>query len=826
MPADHVEKFDLVIIGAGPAGLSAASRAAQIDAENQAVAPTYVLLEGADSLAQTIQSYQVGKHVMNEPSFLDLRSPVGFSSGTREDVLARWEKDVAEQQINLRYGSQVSEIRGRSPAFEVCLNHGESLLARTVIMATGTQGNLRRLGVEHDEPSDFIRYSLSDPREFVNKTILVVGAGDSAIENALALAENNHVQIINRRSEFSRAKSGNLNAVLAAINEPSMTMDCHYESSIKAVSLPSTVGQSGQVVIATPNGDEAIECDLVIARLGSIPPRQFLERMGMTFSSEQPSALPDLDQKYQTAVEGLYVVGGLSGYPLIKQAMNQGQDVVDYIHGNPVEPADHKLLVERFGGLYPDKTIDETLDFFLHSCALFESVSPIVFRELMIESRLVVSGRWAPGDGLAPTTEGAPKPSHAGEQVLSAGDFVDRFYVVVEGELKTKSHADAPWVSLGQGEFFGESCLFAGRSQDASVVMGDDAVVMQIPRRILIKLALSNALVRKQLDDAFVFNLLKVTFKPKIDESRLMSVVHSCQTQTFEAETRIYSEGEVGEQLYLLRSGTVNLLHGMSQQVIADQYAGELVGQLSLMGHPKRMYSAVATTRTDALAIDRQSFQTLLSDNPEVRQRLEQDLTVLLQENNTLYTHRESAEAMQFLMQHGLGEATDALIIDASLCVGCDNCEVACAQTHDGVSRLDRSKGPSLGRFHVPTACRHCEIPHCMKDCPPDAIHRTQSGSVYIGDNCIGCGNCEANCPYDAIDLVGDGHAKPGFWQRLTFSAKGMQTQPESAAQSVKLAVKCDSCMDLKAGPACVRACPTGAALRVGSGELLEMIGE
>ena len=69
-------------------------------------------------------------------------------------------------------------------------------------------------------------------------------------------------------------------------------------------------------------------------------------------------------------------------------------------------------------------------------------------------------------------------------------------------------------------------------------------------------------------------------------------------------------------------------------------------------------------------------FRALLSGNPEIRAALEKDLTVLLQETNTLYTHRASAAAMNFLMQNGLGEATDALIIDSSKCVGCDQCEV------------------------------------------------------------------------------------------------------------------------------------------------------
>ena len=90
MQAAIKDSYDLVIVGAGPAGLSAAARAAEIDREAGLQQPSYVLLESADAIAQTIQAYQVGKHVMDEPSFLNLRSPIGFSAGKREDVLMRY----------------------------------------------------------------------------------------------------------------------------------------------------------------------------------------------------------------------------------------------------------------------------------------------------------------------------------------------------------------------------------------------------------------------------------------------------------------------------------------------------------------------------------------------------------------------------------------------------------------------------------------------------------------------------------------------------------------------------------------------------------------
>jgi Fe-S-cluster-containing hydrogenase component 2 len=185
-------------------------------------------------------------------------------------------------------------------------------------------------------------------------------------------------------------------------------------------------------------------------------------------------------------------------------------------------------------------------------------------------------------------------------------------------------------------------------------------------------------------------------------------------------------------------------------------------------------------------------------------------------------------------MRQGLGEATDVLLIDESLCVGCDNCEKACAATHGGTSRLDRAAGPTFANVHVPTSCRHCENPHCMKDCPPDAIRRTPNGEVYIRDNCIGCGNCERNCPYGVIHMAGPAPAQPSLFSWLLFGG-GPDAQGDAGhggadhgaagkPKAPKKAVKCDMCKDQSGGPACVRACPTGAALRVSPAEFIDFV--
>jgi Fe-S-cluster-containing hydrogenase component 2 len=232
-----------------------------------------------------------------------------------------------------------------------------------------------------------------------------------------------------------------------------------------------------------------------------------------------------------------------------------------------------------------------------------------------------------------------------------------------------------------------------------------------------------------------------------------------------------------------------------------------------------------AAVTTEAVVLDAAAFKRVIGRNPKWREEIEARFHDRLRANAAMEAQPDPGNIIAFLMQQGMGEATDVLLIDESLCIRCDNCEKACAEVHDGASRLKREAGPTFAQVHVPTSCRHCEHPHCMKDCPPDAIHRSANGEVFIRDTCIGCGNCERNCPYGVIKMAAlDPQARrPSIMSWLMF---GMGPEPgtETLSKSKdipKKAVKCDMCKDLPGGAACVRACPTGAAIRVGPEELL-----
>src|SRR5260221_3931568 len=178
------ETYRIAIVGSGPAGLSAAAHAAELGI-------AHVLLEAEGKLSTTIQKYQKGKHVMAEPQILPLSSQLSFQAGKREAVLGAWDAEVAKLGVNVRLGSAVSAIQGADGAFELAAG-GESIRAEKVVLAIGLQGNLRKLGVPGDG-LEGVQYQLDDPDEYRNETIVVVGAGDAAIENALALTGHNRV---------------------------------------------------------------------------------------------------------------------------------------------------------------------------------------------------------------------------------------------------------------------------------------------------------------------------------------------------------------------------------------------------------------------------------------------------------------------------------------------------------------------------------------------------------------------------------------------------------------------------------------------------------
>jgi Fe-S-cluster-containing hydrogenase component 2 len=345
----------------------------------------------------------------------------------------------------------------------------------------------------------------------------------------------------------------------------------------------------------------------------------------------------------------------------------------------------------------------------------------------------------------------------------------------------------------------------------------------------MLKLIASVEAIRRQIDQTFLRRAITTYLAPMLSREAVDELMAGgVEVRRYAGNDIVFREGDEADALYLIRSGSVTVSKDVDGREVVLSYvsAGNYVGEMALLNETTRSATVQATVQTEMLLLQADIFKRVLAQNPAWRADMEARFLQRVKSNVQRVEQAGGSDLMRFLMRQGLGEGTDILLIDESLCIQCDNCETACAETHQGMSRLNRAAGPTLNNIHVPTSCRHCEHPHCMKDCPPDAIRRSETGEVFITDSCIGCGNCERNCPYGVIQMRAPA-AQKSRGGLLAWMAFGIGDAPGEShgaydMNQPKKAVKCDMCMDQKGGAACVRACPTGAAIRLRPERLID----
>ncbi len=641
------DSYRIAIVGSGPGGLSAACRAAE-------AGDSHILLEAQPHVSNTIFRYQKGKHVMAEPSVLPLRASAGFDAGSRESILDAWNQDVARRKVNIRYRAEVIKIEKAGDKFKLSVKGGEAVEAERVVLCIGVQGNPNKLGAP-GEDLPHVQYQLDDPDEYKGETIVVVGAGDAAIENAVALAKTNKVHIVNRKGEFSRAKEGNNLLILQAIEQGKVK--CHYHSSIEKVEEAPQGHASGRRMLLRLNSKEGpveVPCDRIIGRLGATAPRDFVEGCGVQFPSSEKTALPMVSSTYESNVPGMYIIGALAGYPLIKQAMNQGYEVVEFITGRPVVPADEPILREKFAAVpafAATTDVEAILDVLRLRSPVLASLNRLQLREFLLESKIR-----------------SPK---AGERVFEKDDYDTQVYIVLSGSVAVViDEADrSKDKKIKSGRIFGEMSLISGRRRAASVDAGPECVLMEVPRRTMLKLIASNDVVRRYVDRTFALRALQTNLAPGADEAQLSEVLATARLHQFKAKDKIYSAGEEAKEIFLIRSGSVMVSAAAADKDIVLNYvaAGQYFGELDVIAGSKRRQTAQAAIKTEALGISADAFMKLLEQNPELRSVVRERFRNQIEARMDMERTPERGQMMQFLVQQGMGEATDALLIDEAL---------------------------------------------------------------------------------------------------------------------------------------------------------------
>jgi thioredoxin reductase/Fe-S-cluster-containing hydrogenase component 2/CRP-like cAMP-binding protein len=794
------DSVQVAIIGSGPAGLSAAAHAAKRGL-------THVLLEKSDHLANTIFRYQRGKNVMATPTQLVRRSDLSFEAGKREKVLGIWNEELSAFGINVRFNAEMKSLSGRKGNFAIALANGETVGAENVILAIGTQGNPNRLSCPGAE-LPHLQYQLDDPGEYVDEHIFVIGGGDAGIENALGLiedpAQKNAVTLVNRFDNFATAKEPNVKDLLNA--RDGGRIGILLTSETKAI-------EPGWITLETQDGTQRLRCDRIIARLGSSPAKKFVESIGAQFNGNVPALSPT----FETTTPGLYIIGALAGYPLIKHCVNQGYDVVEYIVGNTgLKPADEPILEKKFANLAGNRSVAEWLEFLRSRIEILNGLSLLQMREFMIDCEV--------------------RGFRAGSTIFKRNAIGSSLFGIADGTVLVETDPENPAVTvpIEQGSIFGEVGLISGRRRGSTIRAGSDCLVVELQRVTALKLMATNKEAREAINRITLERQVLQIFGSGLSRADIAEVIATADVKLVKAGERVIREGEVGCDIFVIRSGSMIVEREIGGRPVFLSYvpAGSYFGEMALVEGGIRTATVSAAIKSEVVRLDGEIFRRLLRSNAQLSEKLETESAARKAVNAFVEKEKKKfsgavdlySSVAEFLIAQGIGEATDILLIDEMLCIGCDNCERACADIHDGVSRLDREAGKTYAHLHVPTSCRHCEQPYCMTDCPPNAIQRGPDGEVKIDEKCIGCGNCQRYCPYGVIRMESVPPKKPGLLQWLLFGAgpgpgepdkKWKQAHTPEGVDVPKLAIKCDMCAETTGGPACVRACPTGAALRV-----------
>ncbi len=266
------DRLDVVVVGAGPAGISASLAALESRL-------SFVTVE-QESLGGTVAHFPRGKVVMTAPATLPLVGRIKFRETTKEKLLAFWQRVVRQYCPRIHFEERVVRVAPSGDGFEVATTRG-LYRARSVLLAIGRRGTPRRLGVPGEELAKVV-YRLSDPAQYRGQHVLVVGGGDSALEAAAAIAkESGTVTLSYRGDGFARAKMKNRRAVEEAVRCGQLRV--LLGSSVLRIAASSVDLEYGGQQFQLQN-------DAVIVCAGGILPTAFLKSIGIEVETKHGTA--------------------------------------------------------------------------------------------------------------------------------------------------------------------------------------------------------------------------------------------------------------------------------------------------------------------------------------------------------------------------------------------------------------------------------------------------------------------------------------------------------------------------------------------------------
>ncbi|MCP4411889.1 MAG: NAD(P)-binding domain-containing protein, partial [Gammaproteobacteria bacterium] len=267
------EVHDVLIIGAGPAGISSSLAAIEHKLK-------YVTLE-QETFGGTVAHFPRNKIVMTQPAVLPMFGKTKFTETTKEKLLEFWEDVAKRTNVEIKYNENVLNVERENDYFKVTSQNGKlnTYKSQTVLLAIGRRGTPRKLGVTGEDKPKVV-YRLADPDQYKSQHVLVVGGGDSALEAAVTLseAEGTSVSLSYRSEAFGRAKKKNRDKVQKAQVEGQLKV--YMKSNVKEI-------RDDDLLLDHDGQEIELKNDAVIVCAGGILPTAFLKKIGIEVETKR-----------------------------------------------------------------------------------------------------------------------------------------------------------------------------------------------------------------------------------------------------------------------------------------------------------------------------------------------------------------------------------------------------------------------------------------------------------------------------------------------------------------------------------------------------------